>query len=319
MPVFNSKVREDFRLSIGNRASARTILDAIEFAVAHSTGSVFYVDSATGKNGPEGGKSPLAPVATVDYAVGLCTASKGDVIVVMPGHAENLTTATSINCDVAGITIIGLGEGNLRPTFSTTAAAGACTVAAANVTLANLKFVANFATGTTTGLTLSAAADGCTLDGIVMRDTSTANEFLVHISVATTVTDLTIRNCSLIGLTGGSMTNSILFAGTTSNTLIENCDIQVDSSDSVIDHLAAAATNLALKHNFIINADTDTEGYVIDCHADATGFAAYNGGGYNKVDAEMTKGAKMFWVENYFSNTIAESGLLEPATSHAIP
>jgi hypothetical protein len=316
--MFTDKVREDFRLSIGNRNSARSILDAIQFASLHSTGNVFYVHSGTGGDGAEGGRSPSSPLATLDYAIGLCTASKGDIIVLMPGHAENLTAADSIDCDVAGITVVGVGEGNLMPTFSTTAAAGSITVDAANVTLANLKLVANFATGTTTGLTLTASADGCTLDGIVMRDTATTSEFLIHISVATTVTDLTIRNCSFVSL-AGSMTNSILFAGTSSNVLIENCVFHVTSTDSVIDHLTSAATNITLAGNSIFNQDTSVAGYVIDCHASSTGQAVNNRGGYNKNDAEMTKGAAMFWIGNYFSNTIAESGRLDPATTHAIP
>ena len=189
---------------------------------------------------------------------------------------------------------------------------------AANVTLKNIRLVANFATGTTAGVTIAAAGDGCTLDGLQFRDTSAANEFLIHVSVATTVTDLTIQNCSFVTL-AGTLSNSILFAGTSSNVVIRNNHFFVDSSDSVIDHLAGIATNILIDGNRIVNQDTDTAGYVIDCHASSTGIAANNRGAYNKVDAEMTKGAAMWWVENYFTNTVAESGLLEPATTHAIP
>lgn len=297
----------------------RQLSDALE-PLRPTLGTTFYVDNghASAADGSNPGTSPDAPCLTLDYAIGLCTASAGDVIIVGSRHAENLTAVDSIDCDKAGITILGLGHGNLIPTFSTTAAAGSITVDAANVTIKNIKLVANFATGTTAGVTITASGDGCTLDGLKFRDTSTANEFLVHVSVATTVTDLTIKNCSFVTL-AGSMTNSILFAGTTSNTVIENNHFFVDSSDSVIDHLAAAATNIYLKGNFIVNIDTDLAGYVIDCHASSTGGAFYNGGAYAKVDAEMTKGAAMWWIENYFSNTVLESGLLEPATSHAIP
>ena len=117
----------------------------------------------------------------------------------------------------------------------------------------------------------------------------------------------------------GSLTNSILFAGTTTNLILRNNHFFVDSSDSVVDHLVALATNALVVGNFIVNQDTGAAGYVLDFHANSTGMAINNRGAYNKVDAEMTKGAKMWWIENYFSNTIAESGLLEPATTHAIP
>lgn len=181
-----------------------------------------------------------------------------------------------------------------------------------------MKLVANFATGTTAGVTITAAGDNCTLDGLKFRDTSATDEFLTHVSVATTVTDLTIQNCSFVTL-AGSLTNSILFAGTTSDVVIRDNHFFVDSSDSVIDHLTGAATNILISGNFIVNQDTGLAGYVIDCHASSTGMAINNRGAYNKIDAAMTKGAAMWWVENYFSNTIAESGLLEPASTHAIP
>jgi len=286
--------------------------------MARSTGSRFFVDSATGSDTVGYGQSPDSPTATIDYAIALCTASKGDIIYVMPGHAENVITATGINCDVAGISIIGLGENGSMPAVSFTAAAGSVTVAAANVVINNLKLIANFATGTTTGFTIEAAGDGCVLDGVVMRDTSAANEFLIHVSVAPTVADLVIRNCSFAGL-AGAMSNSILFVGTSTNCVIEDTDIFVDSSDSVIDHATGASVNLRVRRNVVVNADAGTAGYCVENKSDGTGVCHNNLLGYNKVDAEVTAGDATWFFENYASNTIAESGLLDPATSHAIP
>jgi hypothetical protein len=289
----------------------------IEDVVQHP-GAIFFVHSGTGTDADGNGKNPDAPFATLDYAVGKCTASKGDVIYILPGHAENLTAADSVDCDVAGVTIIGLGHGNLVPTFSATAAAGAIKVDAANVTIKNLKLLAAFATGVTKALDITAAGDGCTLDGLKFRDTSATSEYLMHIAVATTVTDLQIQNCSFVTL-AGSLTNSILFAGTSTDAVIRRNVFFVDSADSVIDHLAGAPVNILIDSNYIVNQDTGAAGYVIDVHASGTGMACNNRGAYANVAAEMTKGAAMWWLENYFSNTIAESGLLEPATSHAIP
>lgn len=284
-------------------------------------GNIWFVDSgATAASDAAGyGLNPDAPFATLDYAVSQCTASNGDVIYVMPGHAENLTVADSVDCDVAGVTIIGLGHGNLKPIFSTTAAAGSITVDAASVTIKNIRLLANFATGTTTAMTVTGNGDGLTLDGVEFRDTSTANEFILHISVATGVTDLWIKNCSFISLLGGSMTNSILFAGTTADTVIEDCVFIVDSADDVVDHLAGKATNMRFSRNIVVNADTDAAGYCYRTHATSTGIANDNRFAYNKNDAEISAGAATWWVQNYASNTIAESGLLDPTTAHAIP
>jgi hypothetical protein len=277
----------------------------------------FFVHAGSGNAGNSGLK-PSEALTTIDAAIGKCTASRGDTIFVLPGHAENITTATAINCDVAGITIIGLGQGNLIPTITATAAAGALTVGAANVTLKNLRFLAGFATGVTQAIAIAAAGDGCTLDGLQFRDSTTNLEYLIHINVATTVTDLTIRNCSFIGL-AGTMSASVLFAGTTVDCLIENNLWLVDSSDSVIDHSAGAGTGLCIRRNAIVNIDTDTAKWCIELKSDVYGVVHDNRLGYNKVDAEIGVGAACFWFENYASNTIAESGLLDPATSHAIP
>ncbi len=77
-------------------------------------GDIFFVHSGTGTDGAGYGQNPDSPVATIDYAIGLCTDSKGDVIYVMPGHNEGLGNA-QIAVDVAGISIIGLGRGSAAP------------------------------------------------------------------------------------------------------------------------------------------------------------------------------------------------------------
>ena len=85
-------------------------------------GKYFFVDSVTGISSNDG-LSPTTALATVDQAVNKCTASKGDVIVVLPGHVETLATASvGIVLDVAGVTVVGLGSGNARPTFTQTIA-----------------------------------------------------------------------------------------------------------------------------------------------------------------------------------------------------
>jgi hypothetical protein len=281
-----------------------------------STGDRFYVHHS---GSTTGGTNPDDPLTTIDAAINKATASQGDIIYAMPGHAENLAAVDTIDLDKAGISIVGLGQGNLIPTLSSTAAAGAITVAAANCSIKNVRMKANFATGVTNGLVVGGAGDGLTLDGVQFRDTSTANEFKVHIFAASGVTDLTIKQSSFVCLDGGSATNSILFAGTTENLVIDRCHFFVDTTDSVIDHLTSAGVNVLIKENIIYNADDQTAGYLLDFHASTTGLAVNNRGAYNKNNAEMTKGDAMWWLENYFSNTIAESGLLEPASSHAIP
>lgn len=110
----------------------------VPLTVSHP-GKVFWVHSGTGSNGNKGTFD--RPFSTIDYAVGRCTADKGDVIFVKPGHTETVTAAAGLDLDVAGIAIIGLGAGSLRPTVNFTTATGAdMDVDAANISIYNLLF-----------------------------------------------------------------------------------------------------------------------------------------------------------------------------------
>jgi hypothetical protein len=114
-----------------------------------TTGSIFFVDSATGNNSNSGTDSEH-PVATIDYAMGLCTANKNDIIFVMPNHTENIATANAIKCDVEGVSIIGLGIGNNRPELVFTAISTCdIEVDSDSVTFENIVFNTGSSTGTT--------------------------------------------------------------------------------------------------------------------------------------------------------------------------
>lgn len=124
-------------------------------------GSVFWVDSGTGSDGNKGTFD--RPFATIDYAIGRCTASNGDIILVYPGHAETVTS--SITADIAGISIVGLGNGANRPILTGAATDETIDVTAANVTIQNIRFAA-LTSGTQAGtrkITIQAA--NCTVSG----------------------------------------------------------------------------------------------------------------------------------------------------------
>lgn len=120
------------------------------------------------------------PFASLNYAITQCVANRGDIIILAPNHTETITSATSIVLGVAGVAIIGLGTGSSRPTITyTTANTATLAVTAANITIQNVLFVANFlnvagaitATGTATPKDLS-------VDNCEFRDTAGATNFI---------------------------------------------------------------------------------------------------------------------------------------------
>src|SRR5574341_216941 len=111
--------------------------------VGNGTASV-QDDVVAGSNGNKGTFN--RPFGTLDYAIGQCKASRGDIIYIKPGHAETISSATALALDVAGVAIIGLGVGTNRPTFTLdTAATATIGVSAANMSMVNCVISANFA------------------------------------------------------------------------------------------------------------------------------------------------------------------------------
>ena len=85
-------------------------------------GRVFYVDSNNGAS-TNSGRTPYAALSSVNEAVEKCEANRGDIIYLLPGHAETISSASGCVIDVAGVSVIGLGQGEDRPTFTLSAAA----------------------------------------------------------------------------------------------------------------------------------------------------------------------------------------------------
>jgi hypothetical protein len=99
---------------------------------------VIWADSAGTSNGDG---TWTRPYSTIDAAVGACDASKGDVIMAKAGHVETVTAAAGLALDVAGISVIGLGNGTNRPKVNfTTAVSASMKVSAANIYMENIQF-----------------------------------------------------------------------------------------------------------------------------------------------------------------------------------
>lgn len=82
---------------------------------------------------------PTLVAAVTDSNV---VAARGDVILVLPGHTETITGAAGVSISKSGLSIIGLGNGSARPTYTFTTAVGASfDVSGANTLIQNIRFV----------------------------------------------------------------------------------------------------------------------------------------------------------------------------------
>jgi len=282
-------------------------------------GRVFWVYNGTallpnqkaGSNTNDG--SFNAPFSTVDYAIGRCTASRGDVIMVMPGHAENLTAAAAIVSDVAGVAIIGLGTGTLAPTFSWTTVAGATwSITAANCTFYNCRFIMNVA-DVTEAFVVAAGGDGLSFANCYFADTSTVLNSIDVIALATGVDNFSMENCKWVGKSASN--DSFITTVATDGFYITDCQLQADVAQTAVVALiegGGAITNMwiqncAMRSNvdgaiFINSTSAANSGVVSNCY-----FSSLDVAGAITAAVDVT-GAHLF--ECYTSGEADASGLL---------
>lgn len=169
------------------------------------TGSKFYVDSGVATGGDSSGSSWTNAVTTAEAAIQLCTASRGDYIYFAPYHAESGVDAGLFDADIAGITLVGLGEGALAPTFTfadtdTTTVAGA-----ADVTFINLRFLAGISE-VVAGVIVEAAGTNFTMINCEFPEPLTSTfEFNTAVQLTTASNDATfIGNTAYSALATGA-------------------------------------------------------------------------------------------------------------------
>jgi len=202
-------------------------------------GSVFYVHSSSGANSPGNyGETYLKPFATVDFAIGQCTANKGDIINVLAGHAETFTAADGFDVDIAGVKIVGWGNGEDMPEFTFGHADAEVAIGAANVSIENVRFVAGI-TSITIGISIEAAGDNFTLNNCIFpKPTTNSWEFLDSIDVADGANNIKIVNCEAYNDEGGAAPNHFINAGNGTagpeKLQVTNCIIKGDFAVSAI-------------------------------------------------------------------------------------
>lgn len=191
-----------------------------------STGSRFWVKNTLGSDAAGYGSSPLKPFATLDYAIGKCTADAGDIVYVMPGHSEIIAGAGGVTMDVAGVRVIGLGCGDNRPHFHFTGTASTFLITGDGCVVENLRFLAGvsavvvglnvtasgtvirncewFYGGTTTwdfvlALQFNAVSDRCVVEGCRFLGEPATVGCASAIKLLTAAHNMIIRNCEFFG------------------------------------------------------------------------------------------------------------------------
>ena len=291
---------------LGNKAT-RPLSDFIMSNMG--LGKTFYVDSNHGDDG-RAGASPETCLATLDAAIGKCTADHGDVVYILPGHAESeAVAATSIaTMDVAGVTVIGLGYGDQMPTFSLGVANATFTISAPDCVLKGIRIKSTVA-DVAVGITMSALSDNTVVDGCVFRDDGAAKELLAAISITAAANGITIKNCDFRTTAAAGSANAILSAAVTDLTLQGNFVFGKYSAGGILS--SAPLVRAVIKGNRVINAEAAIA--IALNGTTSTGILEDNIlGGTTSIAAALTGDDALWPYNNYVSGAAGASGILNP-------
>lgn len=243
-------------------------------------GRVFWVNNSGvlaegGVGGSDGNPGTYQkPFGTIDYAIGRCTAGRGDTIMVMPGHAETITAAAGITLDVNGVAIVGLGSGNLRPTLTyTTANTASVSWTGDQCSMKNIRFVGNFLS--IAAAILNSGGRDWTVEGCDFSDTSAILGFL---SAVTTTVSTNSDNgwfCNNTRSSDATTTpgTAIVVANTTNRLTIKDNvfwhSVAENNAAVVLDHGALVVDELLMEGNrvYSINTAQTTSGFLVKTSA----------------------------------------------------
>jgi hypothetical protein len=276
-------------------------------------GNVYHVDSGhTNANNGNNGLNPNHPMATIDAAIGRCTANNGDIILVSEGHAETVAGAAGIDFDIAGIRCIGLGQGAYRPTITMSAAASTIHFDAIGTHLEN--FLIDVQHDCTIVINVDRA--DCVIKDCEFRARTavTAREWVTCIDVAGAAANacdrLKVIGCFFNCPTAGA-SNCIGLDEIADSVEIAHCWFWGDFADAAIHNpIGFVCTNLLVRDCFIANLQTGD--HAIELVSASTGALVRNMYHTDLTQQTACDTGACFSFECYHCDAVDVGGILSP-------
>lgn len=270
-------------------------------------GNIHYVHSGTGSNS-NSGTTPSTALATIAQAITNATANNNDVILVMPGHAETVTTAIAMS--KAGVSLIGAGSGLRIPAITGNGTIDVINVTGANCLIENINFPAPLTDAATSDINIAAA-------GVTVRNTrhlgSTGSENKVDIITVTSAGDDFLIEGVKMYNTVVDCVSAISVEGACSRGVIRDCVIQGQFSTGVLMD-EATATLLTIQRNIFKNTKAATA-VITFTTGNSTGVMSFNhlSGRHTTLASNIVAGTGMDFFENRLVEEAALNGAIAPA------
>lgn len=222
-------------------------------------------------------------VSTLNAGLARCRSGKGDVVVVLPGHTENISTADFMSSLVAGTRVIGIGTPgqSIHPTFTWTATASTFLLDVADVHLDNLTFNLIGIDAVVTPMPVTAAGCSITNCHFICQDATKGVLKGVEVAVGGNGFRFIGNRMTGIGEAKPMTSAPVLISGAANDIVVSNnfiCTANPGTSVLGLIAVTAAATNLTITGNTLIQLETAATALhgVTVGNVAATGVIAYN-------------------------------------------
>lgn len=286
-----------------------------------------YVRSTGAQDGEDHFAASGMLVSTLQAGLARCRSGQGDIVYVLPGHTESISTADFMTNLVAGTQIVSAGKpgASNNPTFTWTTTASTFLLDVADVALVGLTLNMGGADAVVAPITVTGA--GCTICGChIIAGTSATLESTTCVTVSTGANDFTFA-ANRMTATGGAVTTAMVSvaAAVARTTIVGNRFFTTQSSATTgVIAIGAACTELDVGWNIIYNAVEDGVGIRLADVA-ATGMIYNNYAGGVDVGGTVANALKCVsfagttqitrCFENRSNDENAASGVLAPAVA----
>ena len=193
---------------------------------------------------------------SLDSAMSKCRDNRGDTIIMLPGHVDTLATAASVANMKAGVTVMGVGNGDERPAINWTAAASAVALAKANVRIENciLNFAKTAATTVAAPIQVTAAAFILSKCRLIFSGAGGTQLCTVGIEYKAGSDRSQVLDCEIEGAADGAVTDHFLVSAAIDRFRFRrNLGSSGPAGANGILRFSAAATNIIVDENTIEN------------------------------------------------------------------
>jgi hypothetical protein len=187
--------------------------------------------------------------ATLAQALSACRANRGDTIMVLPGHVENVSATTPTF--VAGVTLVGVGNGAERGKFTWNATGSVWVIGVNNVWIENLVFDTGQANGVTKAISITGT--DCTFNQCeFITTTDSTHKATIVLELSTGSDRARIWGNKFRGSAGTLSTDVIKCAGANDQQeILGNRMLCGATAANGCIHVTGAATNILIADNYV--------------------------------------------------------------------